>query len=48
MSNLAEQIVVPIRPDMQVMEHCVADIEDCYTRIANEILETSRGENQDS
>lgn len=39
MSNLAQQIVVPIRPDLQVVEQRVADIDDGYTRVANELLE---------
>lgn len=39
MSNLAQQIVVPIRPDLQVVEQRMADIDDGYTRVANELLE---------
>lgn len=35
MGNLAQQIVVPIRPDLQVVEQRVAELEDGYTRLAN-------------
>ncbi|MFS4675086.1 replication protein [Klebsiella pneumoniae] len=37
MSNLA--IVTPIRPSLAAVERQVADIDDGYTRIANELLE---------
>lgn len=40
MSNLAyHDNVSPIRPVMQVMERRVADLDDGFTRIANELLE---------
>jgi phage replication O-like protein O len=40
MSNLAyRDNVSPIRPVMQVMEQRVADLDDGFTRIANELLE---------
>ncbi|MEB7889785.1 replication protein [Hafnia alvei] len=45
MSNLAQQIVVPIRPDLQVVEQRVADTDDGYTRLANELLEELIGAN---
>lgn len=41
MSNLAQQIVVPIRPDLQVVEQRVADLDDGYTRLANELLDAA-------
>ncbi|MGP4870955.1 replication protein, partial [Klebsiella pneumoniae] len=37
MSNLAT--VTPIRPFLAAVERQVADIDDGYTRIANELLE---------
>lgn len=37
MSNLAK--VIPFRPSVSVVERQVADIDDGYTRIANELLE---------
>lgn len=37
MGNLAK--VVPIRPSLSVVERQVADLDDGYTRIANELLE---------
>lgn len=37
MSNLAK--VIPIRPPLEVVERQVADLDDGYTRIANELLE---------
>lgn len=39
MNSLAHQIVVPIRPVTQVSERRVADLDDGFTRIANELLE---------
>lgn len=45
MGNLAQQIVVPIRPDLQVVEQRVADTDDGYTRLANELLEELIGAN---
>ncbi|MBP0998447.1 replication protein [Serratia fonticola] len=43
MASLAENIVVPIRPDMRVVERRVVDTENGYTRIANELLEAVIG-----
>lgn len=43
MDNLAK--VIPIRPSKQVVERHVADIDDGYTRIANELLEAYAGAN---
>lgn len=37
MGNLAK--VIPFRPSVTVVERQVADIDDGYTRIANELLE---------
>ena len=37
--NLAINNISPIRPDLQVVEPRVADLDDGYTRIANELLE---------
>ncbi|HCM6651490.1 TPA: replication protein, partial [Klebsiella pneumoniae] len=37
MSSLAK--VIPFRPSVTVVERQVADIDDGYTRIANELLE---------
>ncbi|MDH8185110.1 DNA replication protein, partial [Klebsiella pneumoniae] len=37
MSSLAK--VITIRPSVTVVERQVADIDDGYTRIANELLE---------
>lgn len=37
MGNLAK--VIPFRPSVSVVERQVADIDDGYTRIANELLE---------
>lgn len=39
MSNVAYEKVTPIRPLLGVVERQVADIDDGYTRIANELLE---------
>lgn len=39
MSNLAHETVVPIRPDLQVVERRVVDTDNGFTRIANELLE---------
>lgn len=43
MSNLAT--VVPIRPTLAVVERQVADLDDGYARIANELLEAYSGAN---
>ncbi|RPE02967.1 Replication protein O [Candidatus Pantoea deserta] len=37
--NLAYDNVSPIRPELRAVERRVADLEDGYTRIANELLE---------
>jgi phage replication O-like protein O len=37
--NLAYENVTPIRPELRAVERRVADLEDGYTRIANELLE---------
>ncbi len=37
--NLAYENVSPIRPELRAVERRVADLEDGYTRIANELLE---------
>lgn len=39
MINLAHETVVPIRPDLQVVERRVVDTDNGFTRIANELLE---------
>ncbi len=39
MSNVAFDNVSPIKPNLKVVERRVADLEDGYTRIANELLE---------
>ncbi|AHF77931.1 Phage replication protein O [Sodalis praecaptivus] len=39
MGSLAENIVIPIRPDLRAVERRVVDTDDGYTRIANELLE---------
>lgn len=43
MSNLAEQKVFPIRPDLQVVEQRVAELEDGYARLSNTLLEEYSG-----
>lgn len=43
MSNLAQQTVVPIRPDLRAVERRVVDTDNGYTRIANELLEAVIG-----
>lgn len=43
MSNLAQQTVVPIRPDLRAVERRVVDADNGYTRIANELLEAVIG-----
>jgi phage replication O-like protein O len=45
MSNLAADIVVPIRPDLRAVEKRVADTDDGYTRLANELYEELIGAN---
>jgi len=37
--SLAYDNVSPIRPELRAVERRVADLEDGYTRIANELLE---------
>lgn len=39
MGNLAYDNVTPIRPDIKVVESRVANLDDGYTRLANELLE---------
>jgi phage replication O-like protein O len=39
MMSLAHSKISPIRPDLQVVEPRVVDLEDGYTRTANELLE---------
>ena len=43
MSSFAHQTVVPIRPDLQVVEQRVADLDDGYVRLATMILEELAG-----
>lgn len=43
MMNTAQDIVVPIRPDLQVVERRVADLDDGYTRLANMLLKEYAG-----
>lgn len=45
MMNTAQDIVVPIRPDLQVVERRVADLDDGYTRLATMLLEEYAGAN---
>lgn len=39
MDNLAHQTVVPIRPELQVVEKRVADTDDGFMRVANELTD---------
>ncbi|MRT14972.1 replication protein [Enterobacteriaceae bacterium RIT711] len=39
MSSLAHKTVVPIRPDLQVVEQRVADTDDGFMRVANELTD---------
>lgn len=41
--NLAVNNISPIRPDLKAVESRVADLDDGYTRIANELLEAIAG-----
>lgn len=45
MGNLARLSVVPIRPELQVVEMRVADTDDGFTRLANELYEELIGAN---
>ncbi|TXE41404.1 replication protein [Serratia marcescens] len=45
MSTLAANIVVPIRPVLQAVEKRVADTDDGYTRLANELYDELIGAN---
>lgn len=45
MSNLARQTVVPIRPDLEVVEHQVADLDDGFIMIAMQLYEELIGAN---
>lgn len=45
MDSLAKNIVVPIRPELQVVECRVAELEDGYARLSNMLLEEYSGAN---
>ncbi|WP_140919051.1 replication protein [Limnobaculum xujianqingii] len=45
MGNVAYDNVTPIRPDLQVVERRVADTDDGYTKLANELYEELIGAN---
>lgn len=45
MNNLAHDNVLPIRPDLRAVEQRVADTDEGYTRLANELYEELIGAN---
>lgn len=45
MNNLAHDNVLPIRPDLWAVEQRVADTDEGYTRLANELYEELIGAN---